>query len=446
MSPNPISARQKARFAFILAIGLFIASGAAVYFSADRFIASEGWVMHTHEVQAAIDNVDAAVARVGRARLGYVSTGNAVFLNDFNDAVGKAPESLQRLRQMTADNPVQQRFCDRLDAVVMQRLGVYQQAIALRKTNPSDLAGQDELNRQTLPLLSQSGEVTRQMQAEEARQLAVRQVRTRRLQIAVLILLSFSFLLALALFYWQFVLLSHELGARQAAEEASSNLSVKLLHLQDDERRKFARELHDSVGQSLVGIKMSFGRLAALHREDPTYQDCITQLDQSIAEIRTLSHLLHPPGLDEGGFQAAARWYVDEFARRSGIRITCTISESVGRLSPAAELMLMRVLQEALGNIHKHSKSKSAEVHLMMNSETAVFVVKDQGVGVHPDVLERFRQSGLSGVGWAGMQGRARELGGRFRVESSRNGTVIEVTLPLTPQTAAILAGEGRSS
>jgi signal transduction histidine kinase len=108
--------------------------------------------------------------------------------------------------------------------------------------------------------------------------------------------------------------------------------------------------------------------------------------------------------------------------------------------------MLMRVLQEALGNIHKHSKSRSAEVRLTMNSETAVFVVKDQGVGVHPDVLERFRQSGLSGVGWAGMQGRARELGGRFRVESSRNGTVIEVTLPLTPQTAGVLAGERRSS
>ena len=446
MSPNHMPARQKARFAFVVAIGLFIAIGAAVYISSDRFIASEEWVMHTHEVQAAIDNVDVAVARVGRARLGYVSTGNPVFLNDFTDAVAKAPESLQQLRQMTADNPVQQRLCDGLEAYVTQRLAIYQQAIALRKANPSDLVGQDELNRETVPLLSKSSDITRQMQAEEARQLGVRQVRTRRLQIAVLILLSFSFLLALTLFYWQFVLLSHELNARQAAEEAAGNLSVRLLHLQDEERRKFARELHDSVGQSLVGIKMSFAQLATQHRGEAAYQDCISQLDQSISEIRTLSHLLHPPGLDEGGFPAAARWYVDEFARRSGIRIDCSISESANRLSPEAELMLMRVLQEALGNIHKHSKSRSAEVRLTINSGAAVFEVKDHGVGVRPDVLERFRKSGLSGVGWAGMQGRARELGGEFRVESSRNGTVIEVTLPLTKQDAGTLAGKARSS
>ena len=250
-----------------------------------------------------------------------------LFLNDFTDAVADY-KSLQQLRQMTADNPVQQRLCDGLEAYVTQRLAIYQQAIALRKANPSDLVGQDELNRETVPLLSKSSDITRQMQAEEARQLGVRQVRTRRLQIAVLILLSFSFLLALTLFYWQFVLLSHELNARQAAEEAAGNLSVRLLHLQDEERRKFAREFHDSVGQSLVGIKMSFAQLATQHRGEAAYQDCISQLDQSISEIRTLSHLLHPPGLDEGGFQPRPDGMWTNSQGAAVIRIDCSISES----------------------------------------------------------------------------------------------------------------------
>jgi signal transduction histidine kinase len=176
---------------------------------------------------------------------------------------------------------------------------------------------------------------------------------------------------------------------------------------------------------------MVVSSLATERNGDARYAECIALLDRAIRETRTISHLLHPPGLDEAGFSSAAKWYAEEFAKRSGLELKIDIPEPPKRMPPELELALFRVLQEALTNIHRHSKSKSAEVSLDMTPEQAALLIADHGVGVPQDVLERFNFSGTSGVGLAGMRERIRELGGRFEVESTGGGTRVRVTVPL---------------
>ena len=156
-------------------------------------------------------------------------------------------------------------------------------------------------------------------------------------------------------------------------------------------------------------------------------------LDQSIAETRTISHLLHPPLLDEAGFSSAAKWYLEGFAQRSGIEVKIDLPENLERLPKAIELGLFRVLQESLTNIHRHSGSSRAEVSLKVFPEKVVLEVRDFGKGIPPRLLESFRTRGISsGVGLAGMRERVRELGGRLEIQAKSPGSLVSVALPLT--------------
>ncbi len=148
------------------------------------------------------------------------------------------------------------------------------------------------------------------------------------------------------------------------AEAAQRALSGRLLTLQDEERRRFARELHDSVGQHLAAMKMGISLLQNKLPGDSMLQDCLKLLDDSIAETRTISHLLHPPLLDEAGLNSATRWFVEGFAQRSGVAVNLEIHDGEERLSEAIELVLFRVLQEGLTNVHRHSGAKQADVSL----------------------------------------------------------------------------------
>ena len=153
-------------------------------------------------------------------------------------------------------------------------------------------------------------------------------------------------------------MLNAELKAREQAEASLRTLSVRLLELQDQERRKFSRELHDSLGQYLVGAKMNLAMLGKSLPDNALIAECLKLLDQAMTETRTISHLLHPPLLDETGFASAARWYVEGFAKRSGIQTSLDMPEDLGRLPSSLELALFRVLQESLTNVHRHSKSQ----------------------------------------------------------------------------------------
>jgi signal transduction histidine kinase len=164
---------------------------------------------------------------------------------------------------------------------------------------------------------------------------------------------------------------------------------------------------------------------------DAILKDCEKMLDDSIGETRTISHLLHPPLLDEAGLSSASRWFVEGFGKRSGITVNLDIVDGTGRLPEATELVLFRVLQESLTNVHRHSGATQADVSLRTDGQEVILRVRDYGRGMPPAVLESFHENGSGGgVGLAGMTERIRETGGSLEIHSSASGTEIVARLP----------------
>jgi PAS domain S-box-containing protein len=229
--------------------------------------------------------------------------------------------------------------------------------------------------------------------------------------------------------------LEAQMRVRQQAEEKMRSLSARLLHLQDDERRRIARDLHDTCGQTLSAMKMTSDAIKRTVDLNLTGRHLFDDLDalteQALEEVRTTSHLLHPPLLDEIGFVSAAHWLVDGLMARSRIEIDLNV-KMCERIPAPLELVLFRVLQECLTNIHRHSGSPRASIHCEQADGQVVLKVRDYGSGVPAEVLERFRCTGMAaGVGLAGMQERVRELNGKMEIESSARGTVVTITVPV---------------
>ncbi|MGA8538794.1 MAG: CHASE3 domain-containing protein [Terriglobales bacterium] len=433
-----MSPRKKAQVAFASAVMLLFLSGLATYFTIDRLLESEKWVIHTLEVRAALGDIDSAFVRAGRARSAFVISGSNDFLREFEASVPEIPRRFQQLRALTGDNPKQQELCSHLEDVTNRRIAFLQESVDLKKQAPQNQQGQIDLDRRGIPLASEMTAVTQQMRAEEQRLFQLRGIATHRLFIVAVVTLAIAFILALELLAVHYRLLSAELTAREEAEgsareseESLRRLTGRLLQLQDAERRKFSRELHDSLGQYLAGVKMNLEMFASQHKES-LLTEAIQLLDQSIAETRTISHLLHPPLLDEAGLSSAAKWYVEGFAQRSGIEVNVTLQDELRHLPKPVALGLFRVLQESLTNIHRHSNSARAEVAVELWPDHVALTVRDYGKGIEPVLLENFRANGTnSGVGLAGMRERIRELGGQLTIQPSAPGTLISVSLPL---------------
>jgi signal transduction histidine kinase len=214
---------------------------------------------------------------------------------------------------------------------------------------------------------------------------------------------------------------------------ALRQLSSRLLRLQDTERRRIARELHDSLGQCLVGLKLNVDMLRQSPGREELWLEAERLMQQSISEVRTLSYLLYPPTMDAGGIVSAARWYVEGFGQRSGLKVTLDAPKDLGRLPDAIELALYRVLQETLTNVHRHSGASAAHVSILEDAEQVVLEVKDNGRGIPAKQLSRFDATGAGmGVGLAGIRERAWELGGKLKIESDGDGTLVRVTVPVT--------------
>lgn len=223
---------------------------------------------------------------------------------------------------------------------------------------------------------------------------------------------------------------------RKRAEEELRQLSSRLIRLRDEERRRIARELHDSTGQSLAALAMRLSAIGhAGSRWRPATRKALAEsqalAEQCSREIRTLSYLLHPPLLDEIGLVSALRWLVDGFSERSGIGAALDVGADLGRLPREAETTLFRVVQESLANVHRHSGSASAAIRLVRKGGEVVLEVEDHGRGMAPAGIQGTDGPVTPGVGIAGMRERVRELGGRLKVDSSAAGTVVRVVLPL---------------
>lgn len=222
-------------------------------------------------------------------------------------------------------------------------------------------------------------------------------------------------------------------AALQSRTVALQELSSNLIRLQDEERRRIARELHDNFGQYLVALKINMDQLRryGFKENEKVWSDSEEVLQLCLSEVRTLSYLLHPPLLEEVGFVGAAEWLVEGFTERSGVEVKFEKPTSFQRLPPAIEVALYRILQEALSNIHRHSQSSTAVVYLGIQDEQVILEVSDQGKGMRTEVLDRFRQTGGNvGVGLSGMRERVSELGGSLKLHSNGQGTQLRVTIP----------------
>jgi PAS domain S-box-containing protein len=219
-----------------------------------------------------------------------------------------------------------------------------------------------------------------------------------------------------------------------SANENLRDLSARLLQVQDDERRRLARELHDSVGQLLAAIGMNIGVVQSQRDKlDARGARAVSENSQLVGqvsrEIRTISHLLHPPLLEIAGLESALRWYVDGFSERSQIKVDLAMPSDFKRLPTDTELAIFRVIQECLTNIHRHSGSNVAAIDIREQGGRLILQVRDNGKGIPLEKQLKLGESNGSGVGFRGMRERLRQLKGTLEIQSDNTGTVVTATL-----------------
>ena len=215
-------------------------------------------------------------------------------------------------------------------------------------------------------------------------------------------------------------------------------LSSSLIATQDEERRRIARELHDGLGQDLVAIKMMLDGMLQQDNAAAKKQvaaDVSTLIDRTIQQVRSISHLLHPPLLDEVGLRAALKWYLEGFTKRSGIETYLDVQpSSFPRIAPELETAVFRIVQEALTNVFRHSGARKGWVTVLKQDGQVVVTVRDDGKGISDHVAE-FRPDSI-GIGIGGMRQRIKEFGGELQLRNSNPGTIVEVVIPIKLPTA----------
>lgn len=213
-------------------------------------------------------------------------------------------------------------------------------------------------------------------------------------------------------------------------------LSARLLKVQDEERRRIARDLHDSTGQNLALLSMN---LSALESEARLFSPNVAKglrdnaeiVRKISSELRTLSYLLHPPLLEEVGIESALRWYIEGFDQRSNIKVLLDLPANMGRLPRDMELAIFRVIQECLTNVHRHSGSATANIRLKRSTREIRVTVSDEGKGIPREKLAKLTAAGEAGVGLRGMRERVKSLGGELQIESDTKGTEIRIVIPI---------------
>ena len=218
-------------------------------------------------------------------------------------------------------------------------------------------------------------------------------------------------------------------------------LSARLMKLQDDERRRIARELHDSVGQMLAALGMNLATVGTdierLTKTANTINDSAALVQELSQEVRTISHLLHPPLLDEAGLASGLRWYIEGFAQRSKIKVDLEVPADFERLDRESETAIFRTVQECLTNIHRHSESPTARIRIAASDGHVRVEIEDRGKGIPPEKQFEMASMGTPGVGIRGMRERLRQLGGSMDIHSNGKGTLIVALLPVAVASAS---------
>lgn len=402
---------------------------------------STNWVLHTYDVRGELQNLNTQLAEIRGSALAFSGSGDGTELQLFRQHSDYIEKASEHLRKLTSDNARQQERLSELESLsrnyVKQLQRVMAPGVQPNSASPAKSAAIRELDSQELGV----ERVLRRMDEEEISLLSQRLGTWNREFWRTSVVLTLALFAALGFLAYNFRLLSREIVRTRDLEliqrenvRSSRALSARILELQDVERRRIARELHDSVGQYLVGLKINLEQLLGTRANlSPAHEKLLAETidlaERSMLEVRTISHLLHPPLLDEVGLESAIRWYADGFAQRCALKVSLDLDPITNRLPKEVELALFRVLQESLTNVHRHAGAKSIEVILTCSTGHIVLSVIDDGRGISSEVLKRFRSGRASGVGLAGMRERLAELDGTLEVERSSNGTVVRATI-----------------
>lgn len=442
-SLRPFSKPSVRLISLVFALVMLVVTGVLAYFTEAGVASSRDWVVHTYGVASTLENLQLTLADERASAMGYLLTRNDIEMTQYREGVQRIPRILATLRTQVKDNAQELQQTDRLEGLLQQHQAELDGFFAIEQ-------------RGNLPETTQSAALTsislahdevraliEEMQEHEQALLKARLRRWDMLFRRNLVALTLMFAAAILLLFYNFRFFLGEIARRNIAErlereniESYRALSARIIGLQDFERRKIARELHDSVGQYLAGLKLSLGRLATKLREAaPGTRDLVSETldlaERAVGEVRTISHLLHPPLLDELGLSSAVRWYAEGFAKRSGTQVHLELAELADRLPREIELALFRVLQEALTNVHRHARATVAEVTIACTETEVTLTVKDNGRGIPREVLARFHSGLAGGIGLAGMKERLNELGGSLTVQSSAAGTTVAAIVPV---------------
>jgi signal transduction histidine kinase len=425
----------------ILTLFLLGVTGVIGYVTVQRVKSSRDLVLHTYRVRGRLKDLRSDIGESHANFDLFQLSRNPNEAAQLELQIEDQSRTVNELLALTRDNPEQeQRLLAfqailRQDFVQLRACAAGARCLGPDPSKPDSLAEISARRRTMYALL-------REMESVEDDLLERRLKNWDRLFIRMVATSVGCFGLALVLLIYNLRLLLDEIEQRKKQELLEKNnaesyrmLSARILELQDAERRKIARELHDSVGQYLAALKIN---ISQLQRQEATIapplrlrvSESLDLADRAIGEIRTISHLLHPPLLDELGFHAAARWYAEGFAQRSGMKVDLQLTDITERLPREIELALFRVLQESLTNVHRHSKATGVSIDVDCTDEDVILDVRDDGQGIPGRVLEGFRAGGAGGIGLAGMRERLAELGGTLEVESGPKGTLVRATLP----------------
>jgi signal transduction histidine kinase len=455
MTRNPKSALSKSqspsstiiRFAsLVLVCVAIVALGAVAYFTERGIVVGRDWVIHTYQVRSQLSDLQVEVMRAQAGENASVLTQDTSLLPQSREQFGLARQTIDSLRKLTTDNRRQQERLDQLGLILQQQaaLDPSRSSKDVRvHLSANERKRQDEIATQQ----KQMAVIVKSMQDEEESLLEQRLRAWDYLFTRNVLMLALAFAVVTLLLAYNFRLLVAEVArTKNSVERSRANaesfrlMSARILELQDSERRRIARELHDSVGQYLAGLKINLNQLETGVRIDAPklLRETVELTDFAIQEVRTISHLLHPPLLEELGFLPAARWYVDEYGKRSQVKVSLRIDEPIARLPRGVELALFRVLQESLTNVYRHAAAQSVDVRILCDDGHVTLTVADDGKGIPLDVLARFKGGAAPGIGLGGMRERLAEFGGEIKVESSSGGSVVQAVIPTNrpePQT-----------
>ena len=425
--------RLNHRLIFVSAIFLLLVCGSTLAWMLYRIYNGEEWVRHTYNVQLLVAEIGSDLNRTGRVRQSYLDTGQKRYLDDVEATRSDIFDKIDQLKLLVHDNVDEERAAENLEEAAHARFLTFDESLQLFQSGRSSPEAQERYTQELVRWSQHTSSVIRSMQETESNLLNLRLLLTKSLFYWIIAVLAFSYLLSIYMLWEHYRGLTAELNQRKRAEENALNLSSQLLNAQDQERRKIARDLHDGLGQDLAAAKMIADSMLNRPPDKQKILDLSAILHGAVTSTRSISHLLHPPLVDELGFVSAARSYLEGFSSRTGVQLNVDLPDSDDRLPRDLELTLFRVLQEALSNIQRHSKSTKAEVHFRADRKNATLKIRDFGVGLPPTMIRNFRENGTSvGVGLAGMKERVRERNGQFEIHSDSAGTSISATFPVS--------------